>query len=218
MPQKTLIIGGTRGLGRCIRDYCMNRGDYVMVASKSQSDFRTSVGAGYKCNLSNLAMVDDLMKCLDGVEIDNFFWVAGVFLQGRLAGQTTKQVLNTVDINFRNSLMVAHSVWCNMEYATSAKKFVVVSSISGLKSAADEAVYDATKHAQVGFARALIAENKNPNVQVGLIMPSSMQTDMQRGRSDFDSLLDPQKVTKRIFEEMDANNKSFELVISRGSI
>ena len=99
--------------------------------------------------------------------------------------------------------------------------FVVISSSSGVKPRSDEAIYVATKHAQVGFARSLGMENQNPNIKVSLFMPGGMQTPFwdKNPTPDYDSFLDPQKVAGKIMSTINEQGDLFkETEIPRGSL
>jgi NAD(P)-dependent dehydrogenase (short-subunit alcohol dehydrogenase family) len=61
-----------------------------------------------------------------------------------------------------------------------------ISSIAGLEGYAGEAVYCASKFAQVGFAQALDAELRAHNINVGAICPGGTKTEfaLGKGRSE----------------------------------
>jgi NADP-dependent 3-hydroxy acid dehydrogenase YdfG len=56
-----------------------------------------------------------------------------------------------------------------------------ISSIAGLQGYANEAVYSASKFAQVGFAQALDAELRKHNIQVGVVCPGGIKTEFAIG-------------------------------------
>jgi short-subunit dehydrogenase len=58
---------------------------------------------------------------------------------------------------------------------------VFVSSIAGLQGPANEAVYSATKFAQVGFAQALSEELKAHGIQVCALCPGGTKTEFALG-------------------------------------
>jgi 3-oxoacyl-[acyl-carrier protein] reductase len=61
-----------------------------------------------------------------------------------------------------------------------------ISSIAGLQGAANEAVYSATKFAQVGFSQALDAELRPHGIRVGVLCPGGIKTEfaLNRGRTE----------------------------------
>ena len=59
---------------------------------------------------------------------------------------------------------------------------VFVSSIAGLQGFGGEAVYCATKFAQVGFAQALDAELRKHNIKVSVLCPGGIKTEFALGK------------------------------------
>lgn len=79
-----------------------------------------------------------------------------------------------------------------------------ISSVAGLQGAAGEAVYCATKFAQVGFAQALDAELRKHNIKVGVLCPGGIKTEfaLDKGRTEEfirnSSMMDPADVAEAI--------------------
>ena len=69
---------------------------------------------------------------------------------------------------------------------------VIVSSVAGLRGGADEAVYAATKFAQVGLSGALDREVRPEDVRVTAICPAGVHTEFAigAGRTEGDPALD----------------------------
>src|SRR5690606_17598257 len=59
---------------------------------------------------------------------------------------------------------------------------VIVSSVAGLRAQGDEAVYGATKHAQIGLAGALDRELHGEGIRVSAICPGGTATDFAMGK------------------------------------
>ncbi len=66
--------------------------------------------------------------------------------------------------------------------AQKAGTILFVSSIAGLQGYAGEAVYCATKFAQVGFAQALDAELRKHGIKVGTLCPGGIKTEFALGK------------------------------------
>ena len=58
---------------------------------------------------------------------------------------------------------------------------VIVASVAGLRGAGDEAVYAATKHAQVGLAGGLDRELREKNIRVSTLCPGGTATEFAMG-------------------------------------
>lgn len=222
MAQKcALILGSTKGLGKCIRDLCQNNGMFTIQVGSSLRDNKTKNALMLHCDLSDLKSVQSLIDKLDrtDLEVDHFFWVAGTILKGNLQNQNRSHIIKTIDVNFRNSVLLAHWFYQRWNVSTEAKTMTVISSTSGTKPRKDEAVYVATKFAQTGFTRSLGIENINPNFKISLFLPGGMQTSLwdKNPQPDFNSFLKPEIVAKLIFEKVLAQVEPYlELEIPRG--
>ncbi|CAN5734001.1 SDR family NAD(P)-dependent oxidoreductase [soil metagenome] len=90
-----------------------------------------------------------------------------------------------MNANMRSSFLFArHAVPHMIEQCSGIIQFI--SSVAGLQGTAGEAVYCATKFAQVGFAQALDAELRKHGINVGVICPGGTKTEfaLDKGRTE----------------------------------
>lgn len=79
-----------------------------------------------------------------------------------------------------------------------------ISSVAGLQGVAGEAVYSASKFAQVGFAQSLDAELRKHGIKVGAICPGGMKTEFAVGHGRTEDyvrnshMMEPQEVAESI--------------------
>ena len=79
-----------------------------------------------------------------------------------------------------------------------------ISSIAGLQGYAGEAVYCASKFAQVGFAQSLDAELRKHDIKVGTICPGGIKTEFALGNGRTEEyirnshMMEPQEVAEAI--------------------
>ncbi|MCB0196363.1 MAG: SDR family oxidoreductase [Anaerolineae bacterium] len=86
-----------------------------------------------------------------------------------------------VDINIRSTfLFTRHAVPVMIEQG--AGTVLMISSMAGVYGFAGEAVYCATKFAQVGFAQALDKELRPHGIKVGIICPGGVKTEFALGK------------------------------------
>jgi short-subunit dehydrogenase len=218
-----LILGGTHGLGLEIAQAYHASGEDTFVTGRSYTE--ADHEEGMAIDLSDQKDIDKLDRYLSGglgkQIIKRFLWVAGYGYLGDFAQQPDPEKMAAV--NFTNIMPIAQSVWQKQLGTDEATSFVVVSSTSGYKARKDEAVYAATKHAQIGFARSLGLESErlNSQIRVSLFMPGGMQTPFWKGNepNNFNEFLDPAKVAQHIVEVVAAQRISFyEETIERGSL
>jgi 3-oxoacyl-[acyl-carrier protein] reductase len=105
---------------------------------------------------------------------------AGVGMYGGIMDLSDEQLTEMIDTN------VAGTIW---PIRAAVPKFldsgggdiVIVASVAGLRGAGDEAVYAATKHAQVGLAGGLDRELREKNIRVSTIAPGGTATEFAMG-------------------------------------
>jgi 3-oxoacyl-[acyl-carrier protein] reductase len=214
-----LILGGTHGLGQEIAAELRRRGEETFVIGRSYDE--VVHGPGMKADLSNEEDVKKLEEYIDKARFKGFFWVAGYGYKGDFAKQ--QDTLRMVKVNLANVLPVAQAAWNRLLKLKVQSNYVVISSMTGVKPRPDEAVYAATKHGQVGFARSLGLESERlkSRIKVALFMPGGMHTPFWEGKepANFMDFLDPHKVAKRVVEEAVKQKDYFlEETVQRGSL
>jgi 3-oxoacyl-[acyl-carrier protein] reductase len=105
---------------------------------------------------------------------------AGIGAYGGIMDLTDEQLATMMDTN------VAGTVWPIRAavphfLAAGTGDVVIVASVAGLRGAGDEAVYAATKFAQVGLAGGLDRELREKNIRVSTICPGGVATEFAMG-------------------------------------
>jgi NADP-dependent 3-hydroxy acid dehydrogenase YdfG len=86
-----------------------------------------------------------------------------------------------MDANMRSGFVFSRHA-ASLMIAQRSGTILFVSSIAGLQGYAGEAVYCATKFAQVGFAQALDAELRKHGIKVGVLCPGGIKTEFALGK------------------------------------
>jgi short-subunit dehydrogenase len=220
----SIILGGTHGLGAQIAAVLRQTNQDVLVTGRSYDP--ANHGDGAKVDLTDeqsvAALQQQLTPKVAAADSINLFWCAGMGYKGDFAAQTTVQQM--VALNVAGPLPLVQWLWQQMLHKKGPSHLVVISSTTGVKARADEAVYAATKHAQVGFTRSLGMESERlgAQVKVALFLPGGMQTDFwdDTGKPDaYPDYLDPEKVAARIVERTKMQDAAYyEETIERGSL
>jgi 3-oxoacyl-[acyl-carrier protein] reductase len=105
---------------------------------------------------------------------------AGIGAYGGIMDLSDDQLRDMIDTN------VAGTVWpiraaVPQFLDAGGGDIVIVASVAGLRGAADEAVYAATKFAQVGLAGALDRELREKGIRVATICPGGTATEFAMG-------------------------------------
>lgn len=105
---------------------------------------------------------------------------AGIGVYGGIMDQTDDQIEEMLDTNVAGTVWPIRAAVPRLREAGGGD-IVIVSSVAGLRGAGDEAVYAATKFAQVGLAGALDRELREESIRVSAICPGGVATEFAMG-------------------------------------
>jgi len=105
---------------------------------------------------------------------------AGIGAYGGIMDLTDQQLIDMMDINLAGTVWPIRAAVPQL-LAAGGGDIVIVASVAGLRGAGDEAVYAATKFAQVGLAGALDRELHSQGVRVSAICPGGTATEFAMG-------------------------------------
>ncbi|MDP9039725.1 MAG: SDR family oxidoreductase [Acidobacteriota bacterium] len=98
-----------------------------------------------------------------------------------LVDTTAEEYDALMDANMRSSFLFSRHAAPAM-VAQRSGQILFISSVAGLQGSAGEAVYCASKFAQVGFAQALDAELRRHGIKVSAICPGGVKTEFALGK------------------------------------
>jgi 3-oxoacyl-[acyl-carrier protein] reductase len=106
-----------------------------------------------------------------------------------------------IDTNLKGVIYTAAATVPHL-IASDAGDFISLASVAGLNAFPGEAVYNASKFGQVGFARALDIELREHGVRVSTIAPGGVNTDFAigTGRTEGDPMLDAMMTAEDVAE------------------
>jgi NADP-dependent 3-hydroxy acid dehydrogenase YdfG len=105
---------------------------------------------------------------------------AGIGMYGGIMDLADDELRDMVDTNVNGTIWPVRAAVPRFLDA-GVGDIVIVSSVAGLRGAGDEAVYAATKFAQVGLAGALDRELREKNIRVTSICPGGTATEFAMG-------------------------------------
>lgn len=184
--QVALVTGASRGIGRACALALAQHGVHVAVTARTADELNTLVdeikahgvqAVAFPADATSADAVyklrDEVLKQFDHVDIlvNN----AGVAKYGTLLEHTIDDYEWMMNTNVRSTFLFTHAFVPGMIERKSGH-VVVVSSQAGVAGFPNEAVYCATKHAQVGFATALDGELRPHNIKVAILAPGGVRT------------------------------------------
>ncbi len=128
---------------------------------------------------------------------------AGMGSYKDLADTSVEEYDQIMDTNMRSTFVFSRAVVPTM-LKRGVGTILMVSSMAGLYGFPGEAVYCASKFAQVGFAQALDRELRTKGIKVGVICPGGVKTEFALGKGRTEAsvaasgMLEPEDVAKAI--------------------
>ena len=184
-----LVTGGSRGIGRSVALRLAQMGARVVVSSRNQASLDAVVaelpGKGHLAvamDLTDLGAteeaVENAVKVTGGIDI----FVAN-------AGIAESQPYHRTDAAMWNRMMTVNATSVAMTSRTLLSgmvergwgRTVIVASNAGLTGYAYSSAYCASKHAVIGYMRAVALEIATTAVTINAVCPGWVDTEMARG-------------------------------------
>jgi 3-oxoacyl-[acyl-carrier protein] reductase len=183
-----LVTGASRGIGRAVAHSLAEAGVDLGLASRSGDDLGLDGVVARPCDVREPDQVEAVVSAT--VEkfgrLDILVANAGVGAYGPFLDLPPDQLEEMVDVNVKGTLYAVRAALPHLLESGEAD-IVTVASEAGRRGLPFEAVYCASKFAQVGFTRALDHELREHGVRCTNVCPGGVATDFAlddgRGRS-----------------------------------
>jgi NADP-dependent 3-hydroxy acid dehydrogenase YdfG len=178
-----LVTGASRGIGAAVARALHERGARLGLASRSGDDLSLAEAVARPCDVRR---PEDLERLAADVaerfgRIDILVANAGVGAYGPFLELPPEQLEEMIDVNVKGTL---YAVRATLPYLLRSEEadIVTLASEAGRRGLPREAVYCASKFAQVGFTRALDHELREQGVRCSNVCPGGVATDFAIGR------------------------------------
>lgn len=184
--KRTLIFGGTYGIGKALADIMSNAGAFVISRSRSNG-----------CDISSES---EVRKAIEEAEIDLggidvVVNAAGLLRKGNISSQCSSDIVSQINVNLLGALWIAK--WSHSSLKKSKGSFLQFASSSYTRGRSEYIAYSATKAAIVNMTQGLSEEWANDCIRVNCIVPGRTDTEMRRSNfinEDQSSLCNPYEV------------------------
>jgi short-subunit dehydrogenase len=210
-----LVTGASRGIGRAVAKNAAARGARVGIVARHEAQLRLvldEIGGRGMVAVADVASREQVERAAAQVEaglgpVDIVVANAGVGLYGAFVDTDPEDFQRLVSVNVLGTLYVVHAVLQSM-VARRRGHVVVIGSIAGRIGTPFEALYSATKFAQVGFAEALAVELSPFGIGVSLVNPGVVDTEFFAARGhrydrSFPKMISPDKVADAVIRALD---------------
>lgn len=177
------VTGASRGIGAAIAWALDQEGVRLALASRSGADlgipgaFARPVDVRDPAALA--AFADDAAATFGGLDI--LVVNAGVGAYGPFLDIAPEHIEEMIDVNVRGAIYTVRAVLPHL-LRSPAADVVMIASEAGRRGLPYEAVYCASKFAQVGLTRALDHELRERGIRCTNICPGGVATDFAMGR------------------------------------
>jgi len=178
-----LVTGASRGIGAAVAHVLNARGVRLGLASRSGDDLGIEDAVAAPCDVRRPNDLESLARAIaerfGGIDI--LVANAGVGAYGPFLELPPDQLEEMIDVNVKGTL---YAVRATLPYLlkSDGADIVTLASEAGRRGLPFEAVYCASKFAQVGFTRALDHELLEQGVRCTNVCPGGVATDFAMGR------------------------------------
>ncbi len=181
--KSALITGASRGIGRAVAQALAAAGVSLGLASRSGDDLGLDGVVARPCDVRDPADLERIVGDTVGRfgRLDILVANAGVGAYGPFLELSPEHLDEMIDVNVRGTIYAVRAALPHLLESGEAD-LVTIASEAGRRGLPLEAVYCASKFAQVGFTRALDHELRERGVRCTNICPGGVATDFAMGR------------------------------------
>ena len=232
VARKILITGATGSIGSTILELLNKNWNQIYISGTNRSKLEELIqlhsnkdsnlywGAYDLSKHVNVKhLISDVRKKIGEIEI--LINCAGIFTQFSIKETDDNELIKCLNLNFIASYLLSREFVKEM---TQKKwgRIINIGSSSAYYGFKNTTAYCASKHALLGFSKALHDEVKEFNIKVMCISPSSTKgrMGMQTIGQDYDTFLDPKDVADFIVSAMcnDSNLVIEDILLKRMNI
>ncbi len=184
-----VITGATAGMGAATARELVDLGAKVVLNARNEARLEEIVGDLGSENaifVSGDCSDPEICRLIAQVAKERFGTIdavvanAGIGMYGSILDYSDDQVNRMMRTNYEGTVHIIRATLPTM-LDKAEGDIVIVSSVAGFRSGADEAIYSGTKHAQVGLAGGLDRELREKGVRVALVCPAGTETEFAIG-------------------------------------
>ena len=205
MSERVLLTGATSGIGRAVARALAQRGDRIVLASRSAveverlaRDLEQRYGAQVSSETfdaldcaSNRALID---RCLTGGALDGVIFCHGVMFEQSAAEADPQLAWEMTTVNLMSPIAILEAVVPHFE-ARQSGWLAAISSVAGDRGRRSNALYGASKAALDTYLEGLEARLSSAGVRVITVKPGPVDTRMTWGR-DSPLVVKPERVAR----------------------
>jgi len=199
-----VVTGATSGIGRQLVNDLLVSNIFVVIISRNEiainqviKDVSSDNMAGYPCDITNQASVEDTFKRI----YDKFGKVYGLVnnaginpSRNNITNTSLEDWHSTLNVNLTGAFNCSKSV-INCMYENKCGSIVNISSIAGITALSNRASYMASKSGLIGLSHSMAKDYAKYNIRVNCVCPGYVHTPlvkeylMNLSKQDKDNLI-----------------------------
>ena len=193
--KNAIITGGARGIGREIAKTLAKNGANIAINYRTYNDELEKLVSElegynikvltYKCDVSNESEVEAFINEVKDKfnSVDILINNAGITKDGLILRMSEKDFTDVLDINLKGTFNMTKAV-SKIMVRQRQGKIINISSVVGVAGNAGQCNYAASKAGVIGFSKSIARELASRNINVNVIAPGYINTDMTKVLSD----------------------------------
>ncbi|XP_034298570.1 3-oxoacyl-[acyl-carrier-protein] reductase isoform X1 [Pantherophis guttatus] len=185
MSKVCAIFGGSRGIGQAVAQLLARKGYCLAVIARNLDRAQATVdrlGAGHLALSCDITKEEAIQKTFKEIEnklghVRYLVNAAGINRDGLLLRTKSEDMISQFQTNLLGTMLTCKAAVKSM-IQQQGGAIVNVGSIVGLKGNAGQSAYSASKAGLVGFSRSFAKEVAQKNIQVNMVAPGFIHTDM----------------------------------------
>jgi NAD(P)-dependent dehydrogenase (short-subunit alcohol dehydrogenase family) len=247
MSKTIFITGASRGFGRTWAEAFLERGDNVVVTSRSAAGLKNLVDKYGSAVLALELEITNRVACMEAMakakahfgNIDVVINNAGSGLLGAVEELDEKSARDIIETNLFGTLWITQAALPIMR-AQGSGHILQLSSAIGIYTFATVGMYSASKYAVEGLSEALAQEVKGFGINVTLVEPNGYATDFMSSSVQSESIPaydnmkaalyaqpefsaddaygDPKGTSEAILKLVDSSNPPLRLILGKKAL
>ena len=184
MSRIFIITGSSKGIGKAMCKYYLNKGNTVVGCSRGESTIAHINYSHYSINVADEAAVAKMVKevKLQQGKIDVLINNAGTASMNHLMLTPTKTYDTVMNTNLKGTFLFSRE--CAKAMMKTGGKIINLSSVAVPLALEGEAIYAASKAAIETLTKIMAKEVAPMNITVNAIGPGPIDTDLLKGVSE----------------------------------
>jgi NADP-dependent 3-hydroxy acid dehydrogenase YdfG len=177
------VTGASGGIGAAVARALHGEGARVALASRRGDDLGLDDALGLVCDVRDRTQLDEAVRAtVDRFgRLDVLVANAGVGAYGPFLELAPEHLEEMIDVNVKGAIYAVRAALSHL-LASGEADIVMLASEAGRRGLPYEAVYCASKFAQVGLTRALDHELRDRGVRCTNVCPGGVATEFAMGR------------------------------------